>query len=58
VNYLDVLVSESNRAEAHSNVIGARYEVLVLTSSLKRAVGFNPLLPLSAIPNLTGEVAP
>lgn len=56
VNYLDVLVSESNRAEAHSNVIDARYEVLVLTSSLKRGVGYSPLLPLSAIPNLTGEV--
>ena len=56
VNYLDVLVSESNRAEAHSNVIDARYEVLVLTSSLKRAVGYSPLLPLTAIPNLTQEV--
>ncbi|MCB1183347.1 TolC family protein [bacterium] len=54
-NYLDVLVSESNRAEAHSNVIDATYEVLVLTSNLKRAVGYSPLLPLSAIPNLTGE---
>ncbi|MDX2473946.1 MAG: TolC family protein [Candidatus Krumholzibacteria bacterium] len=58
VNYLDVLVSESNRATAHSNVIDARYEVLVLTSSLKRSVGYSPLLPLTAIPNLTGEVVP
>jgi outer membrane protein len=58
VNYLDVLVSESNRATANSNVIDARYEVLVLTSSLKRSVGYYPLLPLSAIPNLTGEVVP
>jgi len=56
VNYLDVLVAESNRAEAHSNVIDARYEVLALTSSLKRSLGYSPLLPLTAIPNLTGEV--
>lgn len=55
VNYLDVLVSEANRAEAHSNVIDARYEVLVLTSSLKRAIGYSPLLPLTAIPELTVE---
>jgi len=57
VNYLDVLVSESNRAEARSNVIDARYEVLVLTSSLKRAVGFSPLLPLNSIPGLVAEVS-
>ncbi len=56
VNYLDVLVSEANRAEAFSNVIDARYEVLVLTSTLKRAIGYSPLLPLTAIPNLTVEV--
>ncbi len=56
INYLDVLVSESNRAEAHSNVIDARYEVLVLTSSLKRGIGYSPLLPLTAIPGMTGEV--
>ena len=55
LNYLDVLVSESNRAEANSNVIDARYEVLALTSALKRAIGYSPLLPLQAIPGLTGE---
>ncbi len=58
VSYLDVLVSESNRATAHSNVIDARYEVLVLTSSLKNAVGYSPLLPLTSIPNLVREVSP
>lgn len=58
LNYLDVLVSESNRAEAQSNVIDARYEVLVLTSALKRAVGYSPLQPLSVIPGLAGEVGP
>jgi outer membrane protein TolC len=57
VNYLDVLVSESNRAEARSNVIDARYEVLVLTASLKRAVGFSPLVPLNSIPGLVAEVS-
>jgi outer membrane protein TolC len=58
INYLDVLVSEANRAEARSNVIDARYEVLVLTSSLKRAVGYSPLVPLNSIPGLVAEVSP
>jgi outer membrane protein TolC len=56
VNYLDVLVSESNRAEARSNVIDARYEVLVLTASLKRALGYSPLVGLTDIPGLVPEV--
>jgi len=58
INYLDVLVSEANRAEARSNVIDARYEVLALTSSLKRAIGFSPLVPLKSIPGLVAEVSP
>ncbi|MEN8008523.1 MAG: TolC family protein, partial [Candidatus Krumholzibacteriota bacterium] len=57
INYLDVLVSEANRAEARSNVIDARYEVLVLTASLKRAVGQSPLMPLNGIPGLVAEVS-
>lgn len=57
INYLDVLVSEANRAEARSNVIDARYEVLVLTSTLKRAVGYSPLVPLNSIPGLVAEVS-
>jgi len=56
INYLDVLVSESNRAEARSNVIDARYEVLVLTASLKRALGYSPLVGLTDIPGLVPEV--
>jgi outer membrane protein TolC len=56
INYLDVLVSEANRAEAQSNVIDARYEVLALTAALKRAVGFSPLTPLAGIPGLVPEV--
>ena len=56
VNYLDVLVSESNRAEARSNVINARYEVLVMTASLKRALGYSPLVGLADIPGLVPEV--
>lgn len=55
-NYLDVLVAEANRAEARSNVIDARYEVLALTAALKRAVGWSPLSPLSSIPGLVAEV--
>ena len=57
VNYLDVLVSEANRAEARSNVIDARYQVLVLTSTLKRAIGYSPLVPLNSIPGLVAEVS-
>ncbi len=56
INYLDVLVSEANRAEARSNVIDARYEVLTLTATLKRAVGYSPLVSLQAIPGLVMEV--
>ena len=55
-SYLDVLVAEANRAQARGNVINARYEVLVLTASLKRALGFSPLNPLAAIPGLVVEV--
>ncbi|MFH1843843.1 MAG: TolC family protein [bacterium] len=51
-DYLSVLDSEANRSEAQSNLIGARYEVLTLTASLKRAVGFSPLLPMTAIAGL------
>jgi outer membrane protein TolC len=55
INYVDVLVSESNRATARSNVINARYEVLTLTAALKRAVGYSPMMPLADIPGLVLE---
>ena len=55
-NYLDVLVADANRAEARRNVIEARYTVLTLTASLKRAIGWSPLAPLEDIPGLTAEV--
>jgi outer membrane protein TolC len=58
INYLDVLVSESNRAEARSNVIDARHEVLALSASMKRALGYSPLVPFKAIPGLVTEVTP
>jgi len=58
VNFLDVLLSEANRAEARSNVIDARYEVLVITASLKRALGYSPLVSLNQIPGLVAEVSP
>ncbi len=58
INYLDVLVAESNRAQARSNVIDARYEVLVLTASLKRGLGWSPLVALADIPGLVPEVSP
>ncbi len=55
--YLDVLVAEANRAEARSNVIDARHEVLTLTAGLKRALGFSPLTRLRDIPGLVAEVS-
>jgi outer membrane protein TolC len=54
--YLDVLLAESNRAQARSNVIDARFEVLRRTASLKRALGYSPLTPLTEIPGLVAEV--
>lgn len=55
-SYLDVLVAEANRAEARNNLIDARYQVLTLTSSLKRAMGISPLVPLASIDGLVAEV--
>ncbi len=57
INYIDVLVAEANRVEARSNVINARYEVLTLTASLKRAIGWSPMVPLREIPGLVAEVS-
>lgn len=56
INYLEVLVAESNRAQALGSVIDARYEVFNLTASLKRSLGWSPLVPLAAIPGLVPEV--
>ncbi len=50
--YLDVLVAEANLAEARSALIDARFDVLSRTAALKRAVGYDPLVPLAAIPGL------
>jgi outer membrane protein TolC len=55
-SYLDVLVAEANRAQARNNLIDARYQVLTLTSTLKRAIGVSPLVPLSSIDGLVAEV--
>lgn len=55
-SHLDVLLAEANRAEARGNVIEARYTVLTLTASLKRAIGRSPLVPLREIPGLVAEV--
>lgn len=55
-SYLDVLVAESNRAQALGQVIDARYEVFTLTASLKRALGRSPRVALVEIPGLVAEV--
>ncbi len=54
-DYLTVLQSESGRAQARSNLIQARYDVLTLTAQLKKAIGVSPMLPLTAVPGLTSE---
>jgi len=51
--YLTVLASEAERAQAHSYLIQARYDVLTTTASLKRAIGVSPMLSLAAVPGLT-----
>ena len=56
-NYLEVLVAEASRAQAQQNLIDVRYEVLTLTASFKRAVGYSPVLTLAQIMNTTGEVS-
>ena len=56
IGYLDVLVAESNRAQALGGVIDARYDVFTLTASLKRSLGWSPLLDLVQIPGLVAEV--
>lgn len=51
-SYVDVLVAEANRSDAQAAVIDARYEVLALTASLKRAIGRSPAERLADIPDL------
>jgi len=52
-DYLSVLVSQAERAQAQTNLIQARYDVLTTTASLKRAVGISPMRPLASVPGLT-----
>lgn len=56
INYLEVLVAESNRAQAAAAVIDARFEVFSRTASFKRALGWSPLVSLAEIPGLIPEV--
>jgi len=51
--YLTVLDAEANHLTARRTLIEARYQVLTLTASLKRAVGHSPATPLAAIAGLT-----
>lgn len=48
-DYLAVLNAESDRQTARSLLIQARFDVLSLTASLKRAMGISPLTPLDQI---------
>ena len=55
--YLTVLESEAERAQAQTNLIQARFDVLAATASLKRAIGISPMRPLASVPGLTGRDA-
>ncbi|MBD3162890.1 MAG: hypothetical protein GF346_10800 [Candidatus Eisenbacteria bacterium] len=48
-DYLSVLTSQTDRLQARRNAIGARNNVLTLTASLKRALGFRPDRSLARI---------
>lgn len=54
-SYVDVLIAEANRSDAQAAVIEARYEVVSLTASLKRAIGRSPAERLDAIPGLLAK---
>ncbi|MBD3237958.1 MAG: TetR family transcriptional regulator [Candidatus Eisenbacteria bacterium] len=47
--YLSLLDAQAQRYLARSNLIAARNEVLTLTASLKRALGFSPTRPLDHV---------
>ena len=51
-SYLTVLDSETNHLNARRTLIDARFQVLTLTASLKRAVGYSPAIRLADIPGL------
>jgi len=51
-SYLNALDAEANHLTARRTLIEARYDVLTLTASLKRAIGVSPRTPLAAIPGL------
>jgi outer membrane protein TolC len=46
---LDVLNAQSERYAARSNLLRARYQVLTMTATLKRAMGRSPLEPLAGL---------
>lgn len=51
-DYLNVLQAEAGRAQARTNLIRAKHDVLTLTASLKTAVGVSPTTPLAALAGL------
>jgi outer membrane protein TolC len=48
-DYLSVLNAQTDRYQARSNLILARFEVLTGTAKLKRALGASPTAPLSSV---------
>ncbi|MCK4305883.1 MAG: TolC family protein, partial [Candidatus Eisenbacteria sp.] len=48
-DYISVLHVQTERSLARRNLIQARNEVLTLTASLKRALGFDPTVPLAEV---------
>ncbi|MBU1950351.1 MAG: TolC family protein [Candidatus Eisenbacteria bacterium] len=57
-DYISVLESQSARFEARSQYISANNEVLTLTASLKRAMGYPPETPLAEIKQILAVEKP
>jgi HAE1 family hydrophobic/amphiphilic exporter-1 len=57
-DYISVLETQSARYEARSQYISANNDVLTLTASLKRALGFRPTTPLSEITQALAAAMP
>ncbi len=51
-SYLEALDAEANHVTARRTMIEARYDVLTLVASLKRAIGYSPATPLAEISGL------
>jgi outer membrane protein TolC len=56
-DYLSLLTAQSDHLMAQNNYIDARFEVLSLTATLKRVLGFDPALSLAEVAELISSAA-